>query len=97
MLECETIKKGMACPFMSPNGCNFNGGACHPIIEQCQGCLHILEIETGKYCRLCPDPRGKWRLGRCNLSTHMKNNDNQKDNGKKINPLKASKRKSKGK
>jgi len=95
MLECETVKKGMACPFMTSKGCNFNGGACHPIVEQCQGCAHILETGEGKYCRICPDPAVKWRLGKCNFATHMKKNGNGKGH-KRLNPLKASKRKTKG-
>lgn len=97
MLECMTVKKGMKCPFMTAKGCNFNGGTCHLIVEQCEGCANIMETEAGKYCRICPDPAAKWRLGRCNFATHVKNGNGKNGNGKWINPLKASKRKAKSK
>jgi len=94
MLECETVKKGIPCPFMTPKGCSFNGGSCRVIVEQCEGCANIIEFPTGRYCRKCPDPSAKWRFGRCNMATHIKNNNNK--GSRRINPLKAAKRKTKG-
>ncbi len=89
---CQTVKKGMECFFMTQRGCQFNGGSCNPIVEQCEGCQRIQELPTGKYCLVSPDPAAKWRLGQCNMATHLKENGNKNGN-KKINPLKASKRK----
>jgi len=97
MLECVTVKRGLKCPFMTTKGCNFNGGTCHSIIEKCEGCANVIEIETEKYCRICPDPVTKWRLGKCNFATHVKNGNGKNGNGRRINPLKASKRKAKSK
>jgi hypothetical protein len=75
---------------MSKKGCQFNGGTCHPVIEQCDGCQKTQEFSNGKYCLVFPDPAIKWRAGTCNMATHQKA-ANGKGNGK-INPLKASKR-----
>ncbi len=90
---CQTIRKGMECFFMSKKGCKYNGGSCRPIVEQCNGCQRIIEVPAGKYCSVFPDPSSKWRLGPCNMATHI-SNGNESKNNKKINPLKASKRSS---
>lgn len=91
---CQTIKQGTECFFMGKQGCTFNGGTCHTIVESCQGCNRILNTDHGAYCQSCPDPAAKWRNRPCNLATHIK-----RDNEKvvKINPLKASKRSKKKK
>lgn len=95
MLECETVKKGRPCPFMTPKGCGFNGGSCRTVGEQCEGCANIMELSTGRYCLKCPDPSAKWRFGECNMATHARDNNNKEI--RRINPLKASKRKAKNK
>ena len=87
---CSTVKEGSECFFMSKTGCQFNGGTCHPIIEQCEGCEKVRDFPAGKYCLVFPDPLSKWRTGNCNMATHLKQVIN-KEKGK-INPLKASKR-----
>jgi hypothetical protein len=53
--------------------------------------MRAQEFPTGTYCLVFPDPAAKWRLGTCNMATHLKVKA-QTGNGK-INPLKASKRK----
>jgi hypothetical protein len=90
-MDCVTVKAGQPCSFMTPKGCSFNGGECHQIVEQCEGCDRILNLESGRYCAAVPNPAVKWRLGSCNLATHVKSTTK---NGQtvKINPLKASKR-----
>lgn len=90
---CQTIKNGLECVFMTKKGCGFNGGSCHEIIDKCEGCAKVMEVETGKYCRVYPDPTAKWRIGRCPTATHVK--VEFKEPAQKINPLKASKRASK--
>jgi hypothetical protein len=90
---CDTIRKGEDCPFMTANGCTYNGGKCHTIIENCDGCSRTAEFSTGWYCSACPEPSLKWRYGNCNLASHVKAASNGKT--QKINPLKASKRGSK--
>ncbi len=62
---CQTIKNGIECGFMTKKGCGFNGGSCNVIIDKCEGCSKVIECPTGKYCRVYPDPAGKWRTGKC--------------------------------
>ncbi len=89
-MVCATVKKGVECIFMTKQGCQFNGGSCKPIVEQCNGCGKILETPQGKYCLCFPDPDSKWRRGTCNMATHIVKETNKQNN--KLNPLKASKR-----
>jgi hypothetical protein len=89
-MVCATVKEGIDCFFMTKSGCQFNGGNCHQVVEQCEGCQRAQSFPTGTYCLSFPDPAGKWRFGICNMATHMKA-ANGKTN-EKINPLKASKR-----
>ncbi len=89
-MVCTTVRQGSECIFMSKRGCQFNGGSCQPIVDQCDGCQRIIEIPTGKYCMSFPDPSIKWKNGVCNMATHVKI-DNKTGNNK-VNPLKASKR-----
>jgi hypothetical protein len=89
-MVCKTIKQGQECPFMSSKGCSYNGGICHQVVEQCNGCDRGSEYASGWFCTACPDPSKKWKNGNCNLATHV---TNSVDSAKaKINPLKASKR-----
>ena len=89
-MVCTSVKEGFECLFMSKKGCRFNGGECYPIVEQCEGCQKVQEFPTGKYCLVFPDPVAKWRVGTCNMATHIVETS-KKGNGK-LNPLKASKR-----
>lgn len=90
-MVCTTSKKGVECFFMNKNGCQFNGGSCHPIAEACNGCQKAKEFPTGKFCLIFPEPATKWRVGKCNMATHVERNTAPKE-PVKINPLKASKR-----
>ncbi|MFH2093968.1 MAG: PxxKW family cysteine-rich protein [Pseudomonadota bacterium] len=87
---CTTVRAGDDCVFMTAKGCGFNGGACLPIIDQCNGCQRTKEFETGIYCVAAPDPSLKWKVGNCNVATHVKTVEIKKK--QKINPIKASKR-----
>ena len=87
---CTTTKKGIDCFFMSKKGCTFAGGNCHEIVQQCEGCGHVLVCEEKKYCKAYPDPAAKWQFGTCNLATHIQRKLG--DAAKKVNPLKASKK-----
>lgn len=87
---CETIRKGSECAFMTAKGCSYNGGACHEIVEACQGCNRATELNSGWYCTACPEPATKWKKGNCNLATHV--SSTVVSAKAKINPLKASKR-----
>jgi hypothetical protein len=90
-MVCTSVKEGLECYFMSKEGCGFNGGTCHLVVEECEGCQKVKEFLTGNYCLAFPDPAAKWRLGKCSMATHLKE-ETSKGNGK-LNPLKASKRK----
>jgi len=87
---CTTIRKGIDCPFMAANGCSYNGGLCHEIIEKCSGCNRIKKYSSGWYCTAYPEPPLKWKNGKCNLATNIVAESTEKN--LKINPLKASKR-----
>ena len=89
-MVCTTVKKGVECIFMTKRGCEFNGGSCHPIVDQCDGCQRIVEYPTGTFCMSFPDPAMKWKNGVCNMATHMKTQTTAENH--KLNPLKASKR-----
>ncbi len=75
---------------MEANGCSYNGGLCHEIIEKCQGCSRIKEYSSGWYCAAYPEPPLKWKNGNCNLATNIIAETTEIN--LKINPLKASKR-----
>ncbi|MCP4681423.1 MAG: hypothetical protein GY864_03735 [Desulfobacterales bacterium] len=89
-MVCSSVKEGVECNFMDKKGCRFNGGTCHSIVEQCEGCDRLGDFSAGSYCLVFPDPSAKWRMGNCNMATHLKV-AKKKSNGK-VNPLKASKR-----
>ena len=89
-MNCTTVKEGTDCFFMNKAGCQFNGGICHQVVEECEGCRKIQEFSTGKFCLCFPDPSSKWRMGICNMATHKSTLTTKERN--KVNPLKASKR-----
>jgi len=90
MVKCTTVKENIECPFMAASGCGFEGGVCQPVVEACDGCDRINEFSAGLYCSAAPEPAAKWKNGRCNLATHVK--EEVVVTKEKINPLKASKR-----
>ncbi len=92
-MVCQTVKLDTPCLFMTKSGCSFNGGECHPIVDECQGCDRAQEFPSGIYCITFPDPAAKWRTGLCNMATHVKKSNNS-NKTTKINPLKAAKRNS---
>ena len=87
---CTTLRKDDECVFMTLRGCTYNEGKCMQIVEQCDGCKKVAKYDTGTFCKAVPDPSLKWKAGNCNLATHTKVADSSKK--KKINPIKASKR-----
>lgn len=89
-MVCSSLRQGFECIFMNKKGCQFNGGSCYPIIDQCDGCQRVVEYPTGKYCMSFLDPVIKWKNGICNMATHIQIKTKKGNN--KINPLKASKR-----
>jgi len=87
-MECGTIRPGRPCPFMTLDGCDFEGG-CQPILVLCEGCKHVEEWPDGLYCGAYPQPLIKWRTI-CNTATHLKKRVEPQE--KKVNPIKKSKR-----
>lgn len=87
---CNTVKSGFDCVFMTKKGCSYV--SCKVVVEQCEGCGKVFEYESGKYCKVYPDPQGKWMSGGCPTATHIKLEIKE---AQKINPLKASKKASK--
>ena len=91
-MVCKTIKTGAECIFMAKNGCTYNGGQCHPIVDQCHGCNRVVEYPSGLYCNAFSEPQLKWFNGSsCSMATHLKKMPTS-TTVKKLNPLKASKR-----
>lgn len=74
-------------------GVIVNGFVLSPCVEQCKGCERIRDFESEEFCSSYPNPASKWAGGRCNFATHLKTQTAAKA---KVNPLKASKRASKG-
>ena len=62
-----------------------------PIVDSCEGCERVEEINKNKYCSKYADPSFHWEnnLG-CSFATHVKRETNVAK--KIVNPLKASKR-----
>jgi hypothetical protein len=89
-MHCTTIKEGRECPFMTAKGCSYKNGICHQIVEQCQGCDRGSEFSSGWFCTAFPEPAAKWKIGNCNLASHVSAATTSAK--AKINPLKASKR-----
>jgi hypothetical protein len=89
-MQCITLKKGIECAFMTNKGCNFNGGRCHAVVDNCQGCSRTVTSSDGTFCTVAPNPSTKWVRGTCNLATHVERK--AAETTLKLNPLKASKR-----
>jgi Family of unknown function (DUF6811) len=87
---CTTIREGKECPFMTAQGCSYNGGLCYEIVEKCNGCNRAEEFSSKWYCTACPEPSIRWKNGVCNMASHVKAESAKKS--AKVNPLKASKR-----
>jgi len=90
-MQCDTIKKGVECTFMTLRGCAYKEGQCYPVVEKCNGCDRIEEFNGQVYCRSYAEPAMKWEHSVCNFATHMQATVDKSGNIK-INPLKASKR-----
>lgn len=89
-MQCVSLKKGVECAFMTRKGCNFNGGHCHPVVENCNGCSKTITVSEQTFCAVSPQPATKWARGNCNFATHLERKVAEKT--QKLNPLKASKR-----
>jgi hypothetical protein len=89
-MQCATLKQGVECAFMTRKGCNFNGGRCHTVVEQCEGCSRTETFDERIFCTVAPNPSIKWNGTPCNFATHVQSTKSEKS--QKINPLKASKR-----
>jgi hypothetical protein len=77
------------------NAVKFTTGSFLPVIEQCNGCERIVDVEGKQFCDTYVNPGAKWRLGICNFATHAK--PEVKIVKIRVNPLKAAKRASRRK
>jgi len=68
----------------------YTTGVFSPIIDKCDGCDRIIEVESQKFCKTYSAPAAKWKVGICNFATHAK--PEVLTSTIKVNPLKASKR-----
>lgn len=90
-IQCNTVRPGFACGFMSAGGCTFEIGTCQQIVEKCEGCTHTLELKSGKFCEVYPSPAAQWEGGICPFASHQRFVPTSKEIIS-TNPLKASKR-----
>jgi len=68
----------------------YTSGIFSPIIDRCDGCDRVIEVESQKFCKTYSTPAAKWKLGICNFASHVK--PEVLTSTIKVNPLKASKR-----
>ena len=88
---CTILKEEIDCVFMTRQGCTYNGGHCEPVVQACEGCSHIREVDSDFYCVTSANPAAKWSIGVCNFATHAEKGAPVVAQAK-VNPLKASKR-----
>jgi hypothetical protein len=68
----------------------YTTGIFNPVIDRCDGCDRVIEVESQKFCKTYSTPAAKWKLGICNFASHVK--PEVLTSTIKVNPLKASKR-----
>lgn len=68
----------------------YTTGIFSPIIDKCEGCDRVIEVESQRFCKTYSTPAAKWKLGICNFASHVK--PEVLTSTIKVNPLKASKR-----
>ena len=68
----------------------IGSGFFSPVVEKCNGCERIVEVNATQYCKTYASPAAKWKLGICNFATHVKPDIATAKT--RVNPLKASKR-----
>ena len=90
---CTTVRKGKECSFAGKSRCGYILNTCFPIVEKCNGCNNIEVFNEKTYCKSYMSPEMTWKTG-CGLAT---NKVLKVEDTKKLNPLKASKKASKGK
>lgn len=67
----------------------------YPTIEKCDGCDNAGEVEGANYCAVYAKPEFMWKDDNCLNATHVKV-EIVSAAEQKVNPLKASKRASRG-
>ena len=68
----------------------YSSGIFNPVVEKCEGCDRIIEVDSTRYCKSYTTPEAKWKIGICNFATHVKPEISASK--VRVNPLKASKR-----
>jgi len=95
MIKCTTIRPGTPCVHMAKRGCTFAEGRCFPVVEQCAGCGKIADVNGEKFCGMYAKPADMWKDEKpCISATHIEHKVATIE--QKLNPLKASKRASRG-
>ncbi len=64
---------------------------CFPVVEKCEGCSNIAEVEGANYCNVYAKPDAMWTTDDCLGATHV-DRKIVSVTDKKVNPLKASKK-----
>lgn len=105
-LTCEKERSPRRCIFWKkdkkhPDGsCTFNEGSCKKILEACLQCEFVDKTSAGSgldcYCLVYMDPLALWKRGKCPMFVDPEAEIAKKEEGKRMNPLKASRRRAKG-
>lgn len=94
-MNCNTVKDGLFCMYMSQDGvCKHHKGGCQKVVDKCKDCDRITEYKGDNYCFTYPEPDIRWSYGRCPLCSTTERLVKVE---KFLNPLKASKKKSRKK
>lgn len=105
-LSCKTERPTKCCVFWKedkkhPKGfCSFNDGSCRKIVEACHQCKYVDKIDSKQlnecHCLVYMDPSALWKFGKCPMYVNPEEVKAKAEAEKKLNPLKASRRKAKG-
>jgi RNA polymerase subunit RPABC4/transcription elongation factor Spt4 len=80
---------------LTDKGLSYKGAILEPIIDKCEGCERVTEVEGQKFCPSYAQPAKKWSGKVCNFATHVRATVDT-SGAVKVNPLKASKRAARG-
>jgi hypothetical protein len=63
---CTILKEEIDCVFMTRQGCTYNGGHCEPVVQACEGCGHVKEVDPTH------QPSGTWVFATMPLTLRKK-------------------------
>jgi len=64
-----------------------------PIIDKCEGCSRIENIDGGQYCKAYINPTEKWKLGDCPLCSTIRKMEGNQQEKQRVGQQKQKKKK----